>query len=150
MTKSMGIAGLRLGYVLTSNPQIKRALRNALPIWNVNAVAEFALETFPRYRREHRESLERIVDGTRWFADALREVPYLDPFPTQTNAVFCGVRGSAHRLTHLLFERHGFIVKDGIQQGTLKSVQSYVRIGFRNREDNARLLAALHDIEASV
>src|SRR6185503_4901100 len=31
-TKSLGIAGLRLGYVLTSNEDVKRLLREALPI----------------------------------------------------------------------------------------------------------------------
>ena len=50
MTKSLGIAGLRVGYVLTSNDEVKRRLREALPIWNVNSLAEYVIEALPRYR----------------------------------------------------------------------------------------------------
>jgi histidinol-phosphate/aromatic aminotransferase/cobyric acid decarboxylase-like protein len=146
-TKSVGIAGLRLGYALSANEPVKQRLRESLPIWNVNSLAEYVLEAFPRYREAHRASLERIKSDTQWFYDALHDVAYLERFPTCTNAVFCRVRGSARRLAEILFERHGFVVKDGIQQAELRTSASYVRMGVRNREDNARLLAALHAIE---
>jgi histidinol-phosphate/aromatic aminotransferase/cobyric acid decarboxylase-like protein len=145
-TKSMGIAGLRLGYVLTSNQQVKRALRDALPIWNVNSLAEYVIEAFPRYRKQHRESIDRIMSDTRWFYEALRQVPFLQPFPTHANAVFCRVHGSARRLVEILFDRYALVVKDGIQQAELETVGSYVRMGVRNRADNGKLLAALQEI----
>ncbi len=145
-TKSVGIAGLRLGYVLTANASVKQRLREGLPIWNVNSLAEYVLEAFPRYRAAHAESLDRIKADTRWFYEALHDVPYLEPFPTHANAVFCRVRGSARRLAEVLFERHAFVVKDGIRQAELTTAASYVRMGVRNRTDNARLLEALHAI----
>jgi histidinol-phosphate/aromatic aminotransferase/cobyric acid decarboxylase-like protein len=145
-TKSMGIAGLRLGYVLTRNERAKKLLRTALPIWNVNSMSEFIMEAFPRYRTQHRESLNRIVADTQWFYEALRDVPFLEPFPTHANAVFCRVAGSARRLAEILFERHGFMVKDGVHQAELRTTGSYVRMGVRNREDNGKLLAALRAI----
>ena len=145
-TKSMGIAGLRLGYVLTRNERAKQLLRASLPIWNVNSLSEFVIEAFPRYRTEHRESLKRIVADTQWFYDSLRDVPFLEPFPTHANAVFCRVAGSSRRLAELLFERHGFMVKDGVHQAELRTTGSYVRIGVRNREDNGKLLDALKAI----
>jgi histidinol-phosphate/aromatic aminotransferase/cobyric acid decarboxylase-like protein len=145
-TKSLGIAGLRLGYVLTSNEDVKRVLRDALPIWNVNSLAEYLIEALPRYRDQHRASIERVMADTLWFFESLREVPYLVPFPTHANAVFCQVHGDGRRLAELLLERYGFMVKEGIQQAELKTKNSYVRMGFRNREDNGKLLAALHAI----
>lgn len=145
-TKSVGIAGLRLGYVLTTNHEVREQLRAGLPIWNVNALAEYILEAFPRYRAEHRASLERIKSDTRWFQAALEGVSYLEPFPTQTNAVFCRVHGSGRKLAELLFDRHGFVIKDGLRQAGLVSRGSYVRIGVRNRSDNGALLDALHVI----
>jgi len=148
-TKSMGIAGLRLGYVLSTSDALKRQLRSALPIWNVNSLAEYVLEAFPRYSAEHRESIARIKADTQWFHEALRDVPYLDPFPTHANAVFCRVRGSGRRLAEILFERHGFIVKEGIRQAELHTLDWYVRMGVRNRADNGRLVAALQAIDAA-
>ena len=146
-TKSMGIAGLRLGYVITRNEQVKSILRRALPIWNVNALAEYVIEAFPRFRTEHRESIAKIAADTRWFHDALAAVPYLEPFPTHANAVFCRVQGSGRRLAEILYDEHGFVVKDGITQGVLTTTASYVRMGVRNREDNGKLLDALRAIE---
>lgn len=148
-TKSMGIAGLRLGYVLTTNEEVKQRLRGALPIWNVNSIAEYVLEMFPRYHAEHRESIARIKADTRWFSEALRRVPYLDPFPTHANAVFCRVHGNARRLAEILFDRHGFIVKEGIRQAELRTAAWYVRMGVRNRADNERLVEALEAIDVA-
>jgi histidinol-phosphate/aromatic aminotransferase/cobyric acid decarboxylase-like protein len=148
-TKSLGIAGLRLGYVLTKNLDVQRRLRDALPIWNVNSLAEYVLEAFPRYQAAHRASIARVRLDTEWFYDELHRVPYLDPFPTHANAVFCRVHGNGRRLAELLFERHGFIVKEGIHQAELQTTGWYVRMGVRNREDNGRLLAALEGIDAA-
>ena len=147
-TKSLGIAGLRLGYVLTSNDGVKRVLREALPIWNVNSLAEYVIEALPRYREQHLESIARIAADTQWFFGALHDVPYLVPYPTHANAVFCQVHGDGRRLAELLLERYGFMVKEGIQQAELRTVHSYVRMGLRNRDDNAKLLSALHAIRA--
>lgn len=147
MTKSIGIAGLRLGYVLSANADVRRRLRAALPIWNVNALAEYVLEALPRYRAEHAASIAAIKADTQWFAGALRDVGFLAPFPTHSNAVFCRVRGDGRRLAEWLFDVHQFVVKEGIAQAELTSTASYVRLGVRNRVDNERLLDALHDYE---
>jgi histidinol-phosphate/aromatic aminotransferase/cobyric acid decarboxylase-like protein len=146
-TKSVGIAGLRLGYVLTRNERVKRTLREALPIWNVNSLAEYVIEAFPRYKPQHRLSLARIREDTAWFYEALQEVPYLEPFPTHANAVFCKVDGNGRRLAEILMERHHLMIKEGIQQAELRTTASYVRMGLRNREDNRTLLGALHAVD---
>jgi threonine-phosphate decarboxylase len=143
MTKSIGIAGLRVGYVLTSNDEIKDRLRGALPIWNVNSLAEYVIEALPRYRAEHEASLARIKSDTEWFACELESVPFLEPFPTHSNAVFCRVKGDGRRLADWLFDTHRFVVKEGIRQAELTTRHSYVRLGVRNRDDNTRLLQAL-------
>jgi histidinol-phosphate/aromatic aminotransferase/cobyric acid decarboxylase-like protein len=147
-TKSLGIAGLRLGYVLTANAEVKKLLRASLPIWNVNSLAEYMIEAFPRYRDQHLASIVRIRADTAWFGEALRDVSYLEPFPTHANAVFCKVKGSGRRLAEILLERYGLMVKEGIRQAELQTRSSYVRMGIRNRADNGMLLEALYAIRA--
>lgn len=147
LTKSIGVAGLRLGYVLTTSNHVKEQLRRALPIWNVNSLAEYVLEALPRYRAAHEQSLARIKADTQWFAAEIAEVDYLTPMPTSSNAVLCAVDGSGRRLAEILYDRHRFVVKEGIHQAEWSSKTSYVRLGVRNRADNSRLLAALHAID---
>lgn len=147
-TKSIGIAGLRLGYMLTTNENIKEKIRNHIPIWNVNSVAEYILEILPKYKKEHKESIAKSVEDTRWFFEKLKEVRYLEPFPTYANAVFCKVDGSARKLAEILYNRYNLMIKEGLNQKDfpLNVSDSYVRLGVRNRQDNEKLLVALKEI----
>jgi histidinol-phosphate/aromatic aminotransferase/cobyric acid decarboxylase-like protein len=43
MSKHCGMPGLRLGYCCTANPQFLHKLRKALPVWNINTLAEYYL-----------------------------------------------------------------------------------------------------------
>ena len=45
LSKSLGVPGLRLGYVYTCNRTIVRQLARRVPVWNLNSPAEFFLET---------------------------------------------------------------------------------------------------------
>lgn len=145
-TKSIGIAGLRLGYLLSSNTKVKRAVREHLPIWNINSITEYLIEALPRYRQEHADSIVRSVADTKWFFDQLKGISYLTPYPTFANAVFCRVRGSARRLAEILYNDYNLMVKEGLNQ-KIPTVGSYVRLGVRNRLDNQKLLAALREID---
>ncbi len=144
-TKSIGIAGLRLAYLLTANEEIKNKIRDHMPIWNVNSLAEYVIEIFPRYKKEHAESIAKSVEDTKWFFESLKEIPYLKPFPTYANAVFCKVDGSARRLAEILYNKYNLMVKEGLNQKEFKT-DSYVRLGVRNRRDNEKLLSALKEI----
>lgn len=144
-TKSIGIAGLRLGYMLTANTEIQEKIRSHLPIWNVNSLTEYLLEVLPSYREEHAASIAKSVADTKWFFESLREIPYLTPYPTHANAVFCKVRGSSRRLAEILYDHYNLMIKEGLNQKEL-ATDSYVRLGVRNRPDNEKLLAALREI----
>lgn len=144
-TKSIGIAGLRLGYLLSSNEDVKEKIRSHIPIWNINSIAEYVLEAFPKYKKEHAESIRKSVEDTKWFFEKLKGIIYLRPFPTYANAVFCKVDGSARKLAEILYERYGLMVKEGLNQKDFNT-DFYVRFGVRNKEDNQKLLNALNEI----
>lgn len=148
LTKTTGMAGLRLGYLLSGNEEIKRKVKAHLPIWNINSVAELLLERFPAYRAEHAKSLRLTKEDTEWFSKELEGINYLRPLPTSANGVLCKVEGSASKLTRKLFDRYSFMVKEGLNQNAAFGdvADKYVRLGVRNREDNQRLLDALNEI----
>ncbi len=145
-TKSIGIAGLRLAYLLTANDEVKEKIRNHMPIWNVNSLAEYVIEIFPKYKKEHAESIIKSMEDTKWFFENLKSIPYLEPFPTHANAVFCKVNGSARKLAEILYDKYNLMVKEGLNQKDFKT-DSYVRLGVRNRKDNEKLLNALKEIK---
>lgn len=145
-TKSIGIAGLRLAYLLTENEEVKEKIRNHMPIWNVNSLAEYVIEIFPKYKKEHAESIIKSMEDTKWFFDNLKSITYLEPFPTHANAVFCKVNGSARKLAEILYDKYNLMVKEGLNQKDFKT-DSYARLGVRNRKDNEKLLNALKEIK---
>lgn len=147
-TKSIGIAGLRLGYMITTNEDVKKKMRAHIPIWNINSITESLLEIFPKYKKQHEESIVKSVEDTKWFFEQLKNISYLEPFPTHANAVFCKVDGSARKLAETLYDRYSLMVKEGLNQKEFNSnlYDSYVRLGVRNKEDNEKLISALHKI----
>ena len=53
ISKEFGVPGLRLGYLLTTNQEVKEKIKESLPIWNINSLAEFFLELFIKIGRAH-------------------------------------------------------------------------------------------------
>ena len=47
MSKHCGVPGLRLGYCYSGSARLISQLRNSLPTWNINTVAEFYLSLLP-------------------------------------------------------------------------------------------------------
>lgn len=144
-TKSMGIAGIRLGYVLTRNTYILEKLREMIPIWNVNALSERFIELFPKYRKDYQTSLVQTANDREGMFKELQKIPYLEPFPSHANFIFCKTSLSARSIAESLFETHGFLLKNGLNQQELKS-DSYIRIGLKGKEENETLLQALREL----
>ncbi|MFY0627127.1 MAG: aminotransferase class I/II-fold pyridoxal phosphate-dependent enzyme [Reichenbachiella sp.] len=68
LSKVMGIAGLRLGYCYTHNQAFLETLKQEIPIWNINTIAENFLEILLKFRRQYQDSLELVKrDRTEFF-----------------------------------------------------------------------------------
>ena len=72
MSKVFGVAGIRLGYLLSGDRSLIDAVRSFLPIWNINGLAEDFLRTVGRYRSEFDESCELTRLACREFYEDLQ------------------------------------------------------------------------------
>ena len=72
MSKVFGIAGLRIGYLLTADRGLAGDVRAHLPIWNLNGIAESFLRRVGRYRREFEASCEMVRATTEELYHSLR------------------------------------------------------------------------------
>lgn len=146
VTKTMGLAGLRLGYLLTKNKEIKEKIKKILPIWNVNSVAEYFIEIFPDFRNDYWDSIEKIKKERQELFDALKSISFLEPFETKSNFVFCKTKISSRKIAEYLYDKHNIIIRSELNQKILKS-DNYIRIAVRNKKDNNELLKALKSIK---
>ncbi len=145
MSKVFGVAGLRLGYLLTSDHAFAAAVRAELPIWNLNGLAESFLRRVGRYRREFDASCEIVRDTCQDLFLALRDLPGLAPIRPDANFVFAkitapGITGPA--LARRMYVEHGILIKDCASK-TMPDAHLYLRIASRTPAENRRLVDAL-------
>ena len=138
-SKWAGLAGLRIGY-------------GAFPLWlmptlwkskqpyNVNVAASVAAQV----SLEHAEELAEVVgrlknERARLFA-ALQGIPYLNPYPTQSNFILCQVLGrDAAELKSQLAQEYGIFIRYFNKPG----LRDHIRISVGRPEDTDRLMEAL-------
>lgn len=143
ISKEFGVPGLRLGYMLTSNQALKRAIEERLPIWNINSAAEYFVETFVDYKEQYERSMRQVAEDRAVLLAGLQRIGYLEPLPSHANFILCHVIGrSAQGLARALFNEHKILVKDCGNKRPLQQ-DDYVRVAVKSQADNARLLAAL-------
>jgi histidinol-phosphate aminotransferase len=84
--------------------------------------------------------VERLkTERTRLFT-ALQEIPYLNPYPTQSNFILCRViEGDAAELKSRLAQEHGVFIRYFNKPG----LRDHIRISVGRPQDTDALLKAL-------
>lgn len=140
-SKWAGLAGLRIGY-------------GAFPLWlmptlwkskqpyNVNVAASVAAQVSLEHVDELKQVVERLKIERARLLSALKEIQYLEPFPTQSNFILCKIVGKdAADLKRRLAEKHGIFVRYFNRAG----LREHIRISVGRPTDTDALLQALRE-----
>ena len=149
MSKVFGIAGLRLGYLLSSNQAAVSSIRAELPIWNINGLGEEFLRVVGRYRNEFFESCEHVKRDRDDFYEMLLDVPGIRPVKPDANFILCEVEHpgiTGPDLVSRLFEHHDILVKD-CGGKSMHDGERYLRIASRTASENRQLAEALRRLD---
>ncbi len=142
--KSLGAPGLRLGFLYTDCPRLRKFVVDRLPIWNSSSLAEHFLELLLKHRESMQASFEQVARERSELALSLAKVPGVEEvYPGGGNFLLLRQRGPS--LQGRLLER-GLLVKDVSEK--LADGRSYLRIGMRSKEDNQILLRHLAELLA--
>ncbi|MDX0414779.1 aminotransferase class I/II-fold pyridoxal phosphate-dependent enzyme [Sinorhizobium medicae] len=150
--KIWGLGGVRLGYMLTADTDLVALVRQRLPMWNVNGVAEYTLWLIPEFQNELRESLERIRMERDWFENALRKIDGMTVVPSSTNYVLSKLPPnwpSGSSLKRLLATKYNTLIRECSYQ-TMRDSDRYIRLTVRSRDENAELIKILLEAAATV
>ncbi|WP_333649892.1 aminotransferase class I/II-fold pyridoxal phosphate-dependent enzyme [Lacrimispora sp.] len=147
ISKSYGVPGLRLGILTCSNPQIINLVREELPLWNINSLAEYFLQIFEKYQRDYWEALKRFQETRKDLYQMLSPVRQLRLYPSQANFIMCEIMDgcSASQIAELLLNRYNILVKDLSHKPGMEG-REFIRIAVRTNADNQRLADALKHI----
>lgn len=148
MSKIYGICGLRLGYLLTVNQGFATAVRNKVPIWNINGFAEAFLRLLPLYRQDFIESCQKVRDDRDGLYQSLASIPGMTAYKPDANFVFCRLPDEAlsgPEVSRRLFIEDNIYIKHCAGK-PLPESNRYLRIASRTRLENDKLVEALQRI----
>ena len=145
LSKSLGVPGIRIGYVATRNAEVFQALRAEIPVWNVNSLAENFLEVILKHRSSLTRSYERVKEDRAGFASSLEHVPGVQKvFPSGGNFLLVRLVAdpeSTDRMVDVLMEQHRVHVKD--VSSRFDDGHGYLRLAVREPDENDRLCELL-------
>ena len=141
-SKALGLAALRVGYLLAS-PALAREVSKAVLPYNLNAFSQTAAEVAVElYEEALRPTVRRIIAERERLYDALNDIEGLAPVRSHAN--FFVVRSSIEprRVFSELLARD-ILVRD---VSGYPMLASYFRTSVGTPEENDRLIAALAEI----
>lgn len=138
-TKIFAIAGVRLGYLVCANPQIRKNIEKQLPEWNVSVFAQkagIAATTENEYRKK---SVEVVKKEREYLIQKLRKLG-LKVHESDANYLLFY---SEYPLAEALLKK-GILIRDCQDYRGLK--KGYYRITVKQREENEELIARISEI----
>jgi histidinol-phosphate/aromatic aminotransferase/cobyric acid decarboxylase-like protein/choline kinase len=145
LSKSFGIGGLRIGYLLTSDESFATAVRSGLHIWNINGFAESFLSLAPRYRRVFRQSCSRVRADCDKLYEGLSTIAGVTVYKPTANFVMLRLPDagpSGPDVAKRLFVEFEIFVKHCAGKH-MPEPERYLRIASRTGPDNEKLVEAL-------
>lgn len=139
LTKSHGLAGLRIGYGIASEEIIEAMHRLKVP-WNVNCLAQAAAEA----AIDDDEFLDRtrkaILNERIWMISRLRSIPKLKVYDSEANFILIDMKTSSltsREVSNRALE-NGLMIRDC---SSFRGLDEYhIRVAVRKREENTRLI----------
>lgn len=139
-SKAMGMASLRVGYLL-ADPAVAEQISKAKLPYNVNqfslTAAEVALENIDRFR----PAIEEVLKERDRLGGEMAGIPGLKVYPTEANFFLVEVPASPHAIFEDLY-RQGILIRD---VSSYPMLSKCLRISVGTRAENDRLLSALRE-----
>jgi histidinol-phosphate aminotransferase len=144
-SKWAGLAGLRVGYGIFPSQIAGYLMAIKIP-HNVNVAAEIAVRESLGDLDYLQGRVQAIVTERGRMFGELKKLPWLKPFPSQANFIFCTVlRGSASGL-HQKLQKKGILIR----YFDKPLLQNGIRISVGKPEHSDALIATLRELEVTI
>jgi histidinol-phosphate aminotransferase len=140
-SKAAGIAGLRLGYGICPQWLMAELWKFKQP-YNVNVAAAVAGIASLRHVDQIMAVVEKLKSERNRLFALLQTIPYLEPYPSQSNFILCKVVGRKAADLKQTLERQGILVRYYNKAG----LDNCIRISVGRPAQTDRLLSALRAV----
>ncbi len=148
ISKSYGVAGIRLGVLATSNKEILEGVRKKLPVWNINSFAEKFLQKITYFQSDYWQSCRKLSDAREDFSRELRNsgVRVWDSASNflmlEMNNLF-DLDGFANYMIGKNFLIKTLTEKPGIPKG------NFLRVAVKSEEENREFVQELRKYQST-
>ena len=141
-SKWAGLAGLRIGYGAFPKWLMPILWKSKQP-YNVNVAASIAAQASLENVDELKELVDKLKQERTRLMSALKGIPYLKPYPTQSNFILCQVDGrDASELKSRLVREFGVFIRYFNKPG----LRDHIRISVGRPRDTDVLIEALKSL----
>jgi histidinol-phosphate aminotransferase len=138
-SKAMALAGLRVGYLLSS-PELVREVNKARLPYNINFFSQVAARAALEDRGTLEANVRRLVEARDALAAALARLPGVRVYPSRANFLLVELAEAAPRAVFEALYARGILVRDVTSYPRLSRC---LRISVGSAEENRLLLDAL-------
>ncbi len=149
ISKSFGVAGLRLGVLASSDKEMIAFMKKDVAIWNINSFAEYYMQIIEKYKDDYHDAMERFKEVRDRYLAKLNTIDNLKVYPSQANYVMCYIKEgiTSTELADVLLNKYNILIKDlstkdGLDHG------NYIRLSVKTDEENDTLISALKEVFA--
>jgi len=140
-SKAFGLAGLRLGYLVSSKHVVKYVQRVMGP-FNVNSVTQQTIVLALQKWNYFKEKIDLVINERQWLMENLMQIDGLKPYHSDANFILFKVTKdelTSASLTERL-ENRNVLVKD---RGYLPLLKNCIRVTVGTRDMNKTFVSAL-------
>nr|WP_294806807.1 threonine-phosphate decarboxylase [uncultured Nitrososphaera sp.] len=139
LTKSFGMAGLRLGYSISS-PALAKEMQARKTPWNVNGLAQAAGIAALADRGHIARARALVARERRFLHDRIRKAGFL-PIKSDANYFLVQIKGDSTEFRDRLLKKTGVLVRDC---STFTGMRDrHIRVAIKTHKENVALVKAL-------
>ncbi|HEX7033651.1 MAG TPA: histidinol-phosphate transaminase [Nitrososphaera sp.] len=146
LTKSFGLAGLRVGYSVCSPSLAGKLAMDKIP-WNVNGLAQAAGVAALADRKRHLQRARAVIKSERKFLqDSIAKLKSFGPLKSDANYFLVDLKDrNSTQFRDALLKKSGVLVRDC---STFTGMGSHhIRVAVKTHTDNLRLVKALEGFD---
>ena len=144
-TKFFCLPGLRVGYLVSHQKNIKRLQQKQLP-WSVNYLAQTAARMILNDKGFIKKSIKTINEERDYLASQLQNINSIKVFPSVTNFLLIKIlnKNITSKILRNALLNEEIIIRDCSNFRGLDN--QYIRIAVRNRKENLKLVQAIKEV----
>ena len=141
--KSYNINGIKLGILTSGNFDIIKAVRDNLPVWNVNALSSLILQELPSYKEQYTQACKQLINERNRFIYRLQELNQIKVLESNTNFIIIDLLAiDSHTFCVDMLDQYNIYIKD--LKNKFDGKRNLIRLSVNLPEINGQVLRAFH------